>query len=114
MFKPLGIPFIVKLYDGLVYLLKLLKETVIFGRSALYCLHATLFLRTVKNLGHNFQKPPLPSKITVYAPVLFYIVFPFRFFTLIFCLFSPVFLVPLHEGADEISCNNHEKLCGKN
>ena len=46
-----------------------MKELVIFGRSALSCLHLTLTFRTAKNLCPTLKKPPLPSKISDYRPV---------------------------------------------
>ena len=64
MFEALGILFIMKLY--VLFLLKLLvlKEVVTFERSVLYCLHASLSLRSFKNLHPNLQKPPSLSKMS--------------------------------------------------
>ena len=67
MFEALGILFIMKLY--VLFLLKLLvlKEVVTFERSVLYCLHASLSLRSFTNLHPNLQKPPSLSKMSAYV-----------------------------------------------
>ena len=66
MFKALGILFIMKLYVRFLLKLLVLKEVVTFERSVLYCLHASLSLRSFKNLHPNLQKPPWLSKMSAY------------------------------------------------
>ena len=81
MFKPTGDSFYLEIvcpdgniYERFWYLKEIIFERVIFGRSALWCLHVTLTFRTAKTLCPNLQKPPLPSKIPGYAPVMLTIV----------------------------------------
>ena len=57
------------IYQRFFYLKEIIFEEVIFGRSALKCLHLTLTFRTAKNLCPNLQKPLLPQDIPGYAPV---------------------------------------------
>ena len=66
MFKATGVLIILKLHARMETFTKdfcmkeVVFEEVIFGRSALKCLHLTLTFRTTENLCPNLQKPRLP------------------------------------------------------
>ena len=66
MFKPLWILFIMKLHaQGRIFTKIICIWKRLFLEDAMFSYN---FVRTVKNLYLNLEKPPLPSKIPAYMP----------------------------------------------